>query len=291
MLETLLEPLVTGVANGAIYGLLAVGIVLVYKGSRVLNFAQGEFGTFALYIAWFFIERQGWPWLAGAGVAVLAVVAIGLTFERVVIRPMGDAPPLSFAVATIGLLFLLAAVEFKVWGPSPQVLDPLVTGRGVELAGFVVTPHHLIAIFGVAAIALGLAAFFRLSRFGLGVLAVAEDRRTARLMGVRAARVSVFVWGAAAAIGAIAALVVEPIIGTFAPFFMTLLFLRGLAAALIGGLASLTGAFVGGVVVGVLESVVRRNLIGVGGVTEIMLLAIILLVLLVRPQGILRRAV
>ncbi|MGH2740506.1 MAG: branched-chain amino acid ABC transporter permease [Actinomycetota bacterium] len=288
----MVESLVIGIANGAIYGLLAVGIVLVYKGSRVLNFAQGEFGTLGLYLAWVLITKQGWPWLAGAVVAVAVVVLVGLAFERVVIRTMGDASPLSFAVATIGLLFLIAAVEFKVWGSSPQVLGPPITARGVELGGFVVTPQYLIAIFGVAVLALGLAAFFRYTKFGLGILAVAEDRRTARLMGIPLSKVQLFVWGAAAGLGAVAALIIEPAIGAFHPFFVTLLFLRGLAAALIGGLTSLTGAFVGGAVLGILESFVRKQFLGTAGVSEVMLLAVILMVLLLRPQGILaRRAV
>lgn len=285
----MLESIVIGVSNGAIYGLLAVGLVLVYKGSRVLNFAQGELGTMALYVAWVLIDGRGWPWLAGAAVAIASIALLGLAFELIVIRPMGDAPPSSLAVATIGLLFLLGSLELKIWGVTPKVLEGPVSGQGIEISSFFVTPAYLVALSSVVAIATLLAIFFRRSKFGLAVLGAAQDRSTARLMGIPLFRVSAFVWGTAGAIAAVAALTVEPAVGAFHPFFMTLLFLRGLAAALIGGLTSLPGAFVGGVAIGIFESFVRRQWLGIPGVSEAMLLLLILAVLLIRPQGLLAR--
>lgn len=285
------ETLVAGITNGGIYGLLAVGIVLVYKGSRVLNFAQGELGTFSLFVAWALVEERSWPWWAGALVAVLACAAIGLSFERFVVRRMGEESRLSVTVATVGLLLLLVAVELKVWGTSPKVLRAPIAGVGPEVFGFFVSPARMLALASTIVIGVGLAAFLRRTDFGLGVLAAAHDQVAVRLLGISAARVAAFTWGTAAVLGAIAALLVEPSIGAFAPGFMTVLFVRGLAAALLGGIDNLVGAFVGGVTLGVLEAAVGRAFVAstFPGIQSVLVFVVIIGVLLVRPQGLLGR--
>jgi branched-chain amino acid transport system permease protein len=286
------ETLVSGLSNGGIYGLLAVGIVLVYKGSRALNFAQAELGTFALFVAWWVVERHGQPWLVGALAAVAAVAAIGFVFERVVVRRMGDASRLSVTVATVGLLILLLGLEVKIWGPSPKILSAPIGGLGPDVLGFYFSPTRMLALTATLAIGLSLAAFLRGTDFGLGVLAASQDPAATRLVGVPLARVSAFTWTVAGVIAAIAALLVEPTIGVFAPGLMTTLFVRGLAAALIGGLTSLPGAFVGGIAVGVGEAVVGHQFVQstFPGIQTIAIMGIIVAVLLVRPQGVLARA-
>lgn len=282
------QALVSGLANGGIYGLLAVGLVLVYKGSRVLNFAQGELGTFALFVGWGLIADWGWPWLAGAAVAVGSCALIGLGFERFVVRRMGDESRLSVTVATVGLLLLLIALELKLWGTSPKVLGPPISGLGPKVAGYYVSPTQMLAVAATLVIGVGLAAFLQRTDFGLGVLAAAHDPVAVRLVGVRAGRITAFTWGTAGAIGAVAALLVEPTIGAFAPGFMTVLFVRALAAALLGGVNSLVGAFVGGLSVGVIEAVVGRQFVQstFPGVQSVVVFLIIIGVLLFRPQGI-----
>src|ERR671923_835259 len=128
--------LVAGAVNGAIYGLIAVGIVLVYKGTRVLNFAQGEIGGFSLFIAWLVIERAGQPWIVGALAAVATGGLIGLVFERIVVRTMGEATRLAITVATIGLLLLLIGIETRFWGARPAEVPPPIDGLGPEILGF-----------------------------------------------------------------------------------------------------------------------------------------------------------
>ncbi len=283
------QAIVSGLANGGIYALLAVGIVLVYKGSRVLNFAQGEMGTFGLFIAWWVIDELQAPWALAALAAIVCVTLIGITFERVVVRSMGEASRLSVAVATIGLLLLLFALELKIFGPSPQVLDPPITGLGPQILGFFVSPTQMLALAGAAAIGIGLALFLKKTDFGLGVLAASQDPSATRLVGVSVGKVSMFTWGTAAAVSAIAALLIEPTIGVFAAGFMTGLFVRGLAAALLGGLNSLPGAFVGGLAVGVIEAVVGHLVVRstFPGLQSVAVMLVIIGVLLFRPQGIL----
>lgn len=282
------QAFVSGLANGGIYGLLAVGIVLVYKGTRVLNFAQGELGTFALFITWTFVERLGQPWIVGAVAATAAVGLIGAGFERLVVRRMEDATRLAIAVATAGLLLLLIALELKLWGPSPKALDSPLEG-GFELAGFFLTPIHLLALGATITIGLALALFLTRTDFGLGVLAASQDPAAARLMGVPLGKVSAFTWITAGVVGSIAALLVQPTIGAFTFGFMTLLFIRGLAAALLGGLTSLPGAFIGGLLIGVVEAVVGQQFVQstFPGIKEVTMMIVILAILLIRPQGLL----
>jgi branched-chain amino acid transport system permease protein len=290
--------LVIGVVQGGIYGLLALGLVLVYKGSRVLNFAQAEIGTVSLFLAYWLITEHHLPWIAGAACALLLGAGIAMGFERLIVRPMGSAPRLSVAVATIGLLTFLLSLELLNFGPSPRVLPPPVDGLGVQVADIFISPTRLISLAAVAVIGVGLAAFLRFTDFGLGVLAAAEDATAVRLVGVRLSRVSAFTWGVSGALSALAALLIAPALGVFTPGVIGApLFVAALAGALLGGMTSLPGAFVGGIAIGLIEAitkyvVISRNVSSsVPGAEEIAIFAVILLVLLLRPQGILGRRV
>lgn len=282
---------VLGLIAGGIYALFAVGVVLVYRGTGSLNFALGEVGTFSAYVAWKIITEWDLPWLLGAAAAVATGAVIGIVFERLVVRPMVDANRLSVAVGTVGLLLFLIAFEFKVFTGSPRPLAGPITGTGIEMFGVFVSPTQILALIVAAAIGLGLGAFLKRTDFGLGVLAASQDASATRLVGVPLARVTSFVWGTAGAVSAVAALLIVPTIGDVTPGFASRLFVFGLAAAIVGGLTSLQGAFVGGVVVGLWEEIAKRTLsdTGVFGVETVAVVALILAVLLLRPQGLLSR--
>lgn len=281
--------LVDGVFVGTIYGLFAVGLVLVHNGSRVINFAQAELGTLALYLTWTFTDGRDTPRLAGAILAIVIVGALGFAFERTVINPLREAPRITVAVATVGFSLFLVAVELLFWGASPRNMQPPFAG-GVEVLGYIAGPLDWISLAALALLSFGLAMFLRRTDFGLGVLASAQDPTAARLVGVRFADVSVFTWVLAAVLGAVAALLVQPKLGGFGVGFMTNnFFVPALAAALVGGLSSLRGAFVGGIVVGIINSTSQHVFAtsGIPGIQVLTLFLVILLVLLVRPQGIL----
>lgn len=283
--------LVSGIVVGGIYGLLALGIVLVYKGARVLNFAEAELGTFALYVTWWGVAEQGWPWALAGVLGLAAVAAISFGFERLVVARMVEASRLAVAVATLGLMLLLLAVELKVWGSGPKFLAPPIAGQGWRIAGVFVSPVQVLALVVAAGIGFGLTAFLRRTDFGLGVLAAAQDPVAVRLMGVPFAALSAFTWVVAGMLGGIAALLIEPSIGAFAPGFMLPLFVPALAAALIGGLDSLSGAFLGGIALGLVDQLVRWRFVTsvVPGIAELAVFALILLILLFRPQGLIAR--
>lgn len=284
--------LVIGLVTGGIYGLLALGIVLVYRGSRVLNFAQGEIGTLALYVSWKISVDKGKPFWLGALAAVLAAVGVGLLFERLVVRRMVDGSRLSVAVGTVGLLLFLIAVEFQAFGPGPRPPAKPISGKGVSLAGVNVSPTQMLALVVVAALGGGLALLLRRTDFGLGVLAAADDPVAVRLVGVRLAHVSAFTWGVGAALSAVAALLIAPTVGVFTPGFASEMFVKALAAALVGGLVSLPGAFVGGLVVGLIEAGALKVFAdsSLPGINILSVFVLIVAVLLFRPQGIFGRA-
>lgn len=287
------QNLVLALVYGGIYGLLAVGIVLVYRGSRVLNFAQGEVGTLGLFMAWFLTTKHHLPWLVGAAGAVIVAAAVGLGFERFIVRRMVDAGRLAVAVATVGLLLFLLAVEFRGYGASPYAVPGPIGGTGFRLAGVVVSPTQVIALLVTGAVAVSLNVVLRRTDFGLGVLAAADDPTAVRLVGIRLSRVSAFTWGAGAAISALAVLLIEPTVGVFAPGFASELFVKGLAAALVGGLSSLEGAFLGGLVVGFVEIEVKSVTLGsrFPGIPTLAIFGLIILMLLARPRGLLGSAV
>lgn len=287
------QVLVIGLVEGTLFGLLAVGITLIHRGTGSINFALGEIGTFGLYVAWWLDVDRGLPWVVGAAGAVAGSVALSLAFERWVVRPMKVRNPLAISVATVGLLTALLSFEFQQFGESPREVPVPMHGLGIRIAGVNVSPTQLLSVVVVATIAIGLAQFLRRTDFGLGVLAAAQDPDATRLVGVPLRRVTAFVWAAGGAVAALAALFVAPTVGVLTPGFASShLFVVALIAAVVGGLSSLPGAFVGGLALGVLKSGVLRvfSESSLPGKEYIVYLAIGVGMLLFRPNGILGSA-
>ena len=281
------QVLVLGVIAGGIYALFAVSTVLVFRGSRVLNFAQGEVGTLGLFLAAWLINDNGLPWFVGALAAIVLTTAIGVAFERFVVRRMGDAPRVSVAVATVGLLLFILSSELVRVGASPKTITGPLSGGGTEIAGVMVSPTQILSLVVALGIGVGLAVLLRRTDFGLGVLAAAQDTAAARLVGVPVNRVSAFVWGAGAGLTTVGCLLLAPGLGAFAPGAFSRLFLFGLAAAIVGGLTSLPGAFAGGMVVGIVEAGAGRIFddVSLPGVKTLAVFVLLLVALIVRPNG------
>ncbi|MEO6205742.1 MAG: branched-chain amino acid ABC transporter permease [Mycobacteriales bacterium] len=279
------QVVVLGLIAGGIYALFAVGIVLVYRGSGVLNFAQGEIGTAALLTAYVVVNDLGAPWAVGALVAVVVAAVLGGGFEFLVVRRMISADPVSTAVATVGFALALVSLEIIYVGDSGKVLDNPFNS-GTEIFGVVVYPHQIAVIVIAIALGFGLQRVLRRTDFGLGILAAAQDPDAVRLVGVPLSRVSLVVWGLGGALSGLAALLAEPTIGLITPGFASEFFVFGLAAAVIGGLDSLPGAVMGALGLGLAEAVEARYLsFGVPGERYLLLLAAVLIALLSRAFG------
>ncbi len=284
--------LVNGVIVGAMYGLFALSIVLVHRGTKVINFAAPGLGSFGLHIAYTLAAEQQVNWLASAIVGVLVSAGIALLFERFVVRRMTDATTLSISVATIGLMLVLLSIELFVWTGAGNRMPHPLGGDGATIAGVVVTPTKMLSIAAAVILGVGLTQFLRRTDFGLGVQAAAMDRDAVRLVGVRLHEVNAFVWSVGAMIAVIAALLVMPTIGAFAPGTVTsVFFIPALAAALIGGIDDLGGAFLGGLVVGVATELSTKVFLGsdFSGSQHVTVFISIVLVLLFAPKGVVQR--
>jgi branched-chain amino acid transport system permease protein len=277
------QVVVLGLIAGGIYAIFAVGIVLLYRGTGVLNFAGGELGTAGLFVASFLVTDHGAPWIVGAICAVLFVALVAAAFEFLLVRRSVDADPVATSILTVGLALTLFATEMFFYGQTPEKLRAPIAG-GVELFNFVVGWHSVIALALALALGLGLQALLRRTDFGLGVLAAAQDPAAVRLVGVPLSKVRLSVWVGSGALAAVAALLVEPTVTNFTPGFASTLYLDALAAAVLGRLTSLPGAVAGGVVIGLAEAVCRRyqTEIGIPGVEYVAVLVVLLVALLGR---------
>jgi branched-chain amino acid transport system permease protein len=288
--------IVIGIIQGAVLGLLALGIVLVYKGSRVFNFAQAEFGTVGAFILLWLVDGMlGLPMLVALPIALVLIGAVGFSFERLVVRPLFNAPRVTLLVATAGAALLAIALELQLGGVAIKQIDPIKAGTAFTLFGAPVTYQQLILLSVLGGLAAGLAYFFNRTDLGLAVLATSQEPVATELVGIGTKRMSSFIWTFAAILGGIAGILQAPDT-TFTAGFMTVNFLLfGFTAAVIGGITSLSGAFVGGQLIGITTALsqyfdvtyLKRWGADIPAFHELVLFILLLVVLYVRPQGLL----
>lgn len=280
--------IVNGFFVGLVYGLLAVGLVVVYRGSRIINFAYGETGMLGAFVfseLWVSAHIGLFPALL-LGVAVSAV--LGAATEVVLVRPLRGQPPLAAMVGTLAVAALLLTYASRRYGLYPRFLPPLVGGGGVDIAGMRIQPNQLVILAVAAVVLVGLGALYRYTSFGLRLRATALDPMAAGLVGIDTNRTSVATWALAGGLAGLSGILIAPSVA-FSVFFMTSLLLRSVAAALVGGLTSIGGAVVAGITLGVAEGVIGYT-VPINGIIEVALAAFVIGLLLVRPSGLVRSA-
>ena len=279
-MEALAHQILAGLATGGIYASLALALVMIYQATHLVNFAQGEMAMFTTYLAWSLVNAGVPYWAAFVATVGLAFV-LGVTIERIVIRPVEGAPVLAVVVVFIALLVILNSVTGWVYTytiksfPSPFPKE-LALGRFMS-------PHEVGAIGVTFLVLAALYAFFRFTPLGLAMRAAAQNPESSRLVGIRVGWMLALGWGLAAAVGAVTGMMVAPIV-YLDPNMMGGVLLYAFAAALVGGIDSPGGAVLGGFLVGVLENVLGAFVIG----NELKLsvaLVLIIGVLLVKPSG------
>src|SRR5437870_6788682 len=288
------QALVIGVITGAGYGLVALGLVLIYKSSGVFNFAQGEFGTVAVCTPYRVHDRIGVPLVRAVAIGLAAAVAMALATERVVIRPLFDAPRVTLLVATAGVALLAISLELWLGEARLRFIQPAL-GRlnRVSLFGVQVSDQRLLVLAALLMLAVLLGLFFSRTNLGLAILGVSQEPVATELMGVSVRRLSSFIWGLAGLLAGIAGMLTAPVAGSFGPGFLTFnSLIPGFTAAVLGGMTSLPGAFVGGVVVGVAQSlaVSAPAFHGIPGAGSVMVFVLLVAVLTVRPHGLMGKA-
>lgn len=276
--------IINGLLSGSAYALIAVGFVMIYKGSRIFNLAHGEIGGLGLYIAWD-LEHRGVPILLAFIVGIAFATLAAIIIERILVRRLVDKTPLAAVACTLGVAFLFAYAEVLHYGANVKTFPPPFGTSSFHLGGATVTVSRLMSLVFAAAVALGLAAFLKGTKFGLEVTAAVSDKTLARLSGIRVDRTRMFVWALGGATSGMAAMMIASSNGTFSPLSTTLVLIRALVAALLGGLTSITGAFVGGIAIGLVEAEVSAHATS-SGAPELAIFIVLLVALLARPQGI-----
>ncbi len=279
-MEALAHQILAGLATGGIYASLALALVMIYQATHLVNFAQGEMAMFSTYIAWSLINA-GMPYWPAFLLTVVISFFLGIIIERVVIRPVENAPVLGVVTVFIALLVILNSVTGWIY---TYTIKSFPSPFPKEMAlGKYMSPHELGAIGITLLVLAALYAFFRFTPLGLAMRAAAQNPVSSRLVGIRVGWMLALGWGLAAAVGAVAGMMVAPIV-YLDPNMMGGILLYAFAAALVGGIDSPMGAVIGGFVVGVLENVLGAFVIG----NELKLsvaLVLIIGVLLFKPSG------
>ena len=279
-MDQLIHQILSGLATGGIYASVALALVMIYQATHLVNFAQGEMAMFATYLAWALIQA-GVPYWGAFAITVLSAFVGGIAIERIVIRPVENAPILAVVIVFIALLVIFNSLAGWIFTytikpfPSPFPAQPLFGNSYVsshELGSMAITLVVLLLLF----------VFFRYTPLGLAMRAAAQNPESSRLVGIRVGWMLALGWGLAAAVGAIAGMMVAPTV-FLEPNMMGGILLYAFAGALLGGIDSPGGAVLGGFIVGVLE-----NVVGAYVGTELKLtvaLIVIVGVLVVRPSG------
>jgi branched-chain amino acid transport system permease protein len=272
--------LVSGLASGAVYGLMGLGLVIIYRATDVVNFALASLATIGLYAALTLYDR-GLPLILAAGAAIVVTAAVGLAARETVIRPLAHGELLSALVMTMAVSLIAESVISTIWGDQPQLFPSLVDGS-VSFGDAAIPTQSLLTI-GVAAVAMALVAYlFGRTTIGSAMRAVAESADTAQILGLGSQRIARVAWALGLGLGALAAILYAPRAGLLPTVLSAPLF-RAFAGIFLGGLTSMYGAVIGGLTVGVLDNLAASYVSA--GYRDTFVFSFTIVVLLIRPQG------
>lgn len=281
--------LINGLALGAVYALVALGLVIVFKGSGVINFAHGAFFTLAAFLGYSLINLP-LPYLIALFAAIMLTMVAGVIIERVAYRPLiKNRNPLIFKAASVACAFILVGMLRAIYGQKGDFLSyPPITEHPALALGNVIVPTQQIFILVSAALALLVfGGFFRFTRFGRIMQAVAEDTEASKIVGINVSRVFLWIWGAGAMLGGVSGVLMAPVTMIYPDMGLSIL-IKSFAAAALGGFDHLGGVVLGGLILGILE-VCLGFYVG-SKYQEVVGFALILSVLICRPQGLLGSA-
>ena len=288
-MDIFIQQVVSGLATGGIYASLALALVMIYQATDVVNFAQGSMAMFSTYLCWSLLQAGLPYWVAFVATLVIAFAG-GILIERVVMRPVENAPILSIVIVTIGLLVILVSVAGWIYSYIQKPFPSPFPNKPIKIGQIVFGAHDLGAIGITLVLLLLLFLFFRYTTLGLAMRAAAQNPTSSRLCGIRVGWMLALGWGLAATFGAVAGMMVAPVV-FLDPNMMGGIQIYAFAAATVGGFTSPLGAVVGGLLVGVTENLVGTYVSFIG--TELKLtvaLAMIIIVLLIKPSGLFGRS-
>jgi branched-chain amino acid transport system permease protein len=278
-----LQQVISGAAVGLVYALVALGFVMIHKSTQVFNFAQGELMMLGAFCAYTFIVLFGLPFWLGSILAILSVALFGAVLDRVLLRRMVGNKPFTIFMLTVGIGFCIRAMVMLVppWGTDTYSLPSPLQGKVFSFGGLIVSADHVAILLTASVIAAALYVFFQFTRLGLAMRAISQNPLAASYLGVRVDTLFSIVWALSAAAAALAGVMLAPI--SFVHADMGQIGLKAIPAAVLGGFDSLPGAIVGGLVIGIVESL--AGFYCPEGVKDVAAYVVLLVVLAVKPRG------
>ena len=277
----LLQVLITGLGQGCLYGLIALGFVLIYKATEIVNFAQGELLMMGAFFGVTYIGILGLPYWLGLLLTIISMAVFGYLLDKLIIRSMIGESQFSVIILTISIGFILRSVAGAFWGNDILSLETPYSGKMADIAGLVIAQDYLVVIAGTIILSLALFLFFRFSSLGVAMQASSQNQLAAYYMGIPVKRVFSLIWAVSAMVASVAGVLMAPI--SLVSPSMGFIGIKAFAAAVIGGFGSLPGALLGGLIIGGTEQLAGTYL--PLGFQEITAYLIMFLVLTIRPQG------
>jgi branched-chain amino acid transport system permease protein len=279
----ILQVLIGGIAQGCIYGLIALGFVLIYKASEAVSFAQGDLMMMGAFIGLIALTVLGWPYYVAVPATIAAMAAFGMLSERLIIRPILGQPTFSIVMLTIGFGYVVRGLVTMIpgIGTETHTLPVPYKDEIVRLGEVVLAVEQLVVIAATAVLCGLLYLMFSRSKVGIAMQAASQNQLAAYYMGIPVKRLNTWIWGLAAAVAAVAGLLLAPI--TFVHANLGFIGLKAFPAAVVGGFGSLPGAIVGGLIIGVVEALAGFYL--PEGFKDVAAYVVVLVMLMVKPNG------
>jgi branched-chain amino acid transport system permease protein len=278
----LAQQIVSGLATGSLYALTAIGIVLIFRNTRTINLAQGDFSMIGAFVALVVLDRFKGNLLVGTLVAIVAVTLLAIAVERLIMRPIEQADWLTLFTATLGVFYVLHGVAGWIWGRDTKSFPALFSSAPISLGGTLISQAHLFNMAVAAAVGGALYLFFRFTKPGIAMRAITEDPVAAQLMGIPVRFIVLLTWAVGGVLAAISGILLAPLVYVSTQMMDSVL-VKGYVGAVFGGLYSLPGAVVGSLIIGVAENLAGGYLGAQYKVTIAFVL--IVLVLALKPRG------
>ena len=283
--------LINGISLGSVYAIIELGYTMVYGIAKMLNFAHGDVIMIGSYVVFVTVSTMGLPPMAGVLLAVAVCTLLGMTIERIAYKPLRGASPLAVLITAIGVSYLLQNVALLIFGADTKSFTSVVTLPAIKLAGgeMTITGETIVTILSCIVIMIGLTAFINKSKAGQAMLAVSEDRGAATLMGINVNGTIALTFAIGSALAAIAGVLLCSAYPSLTPYTGSMPGIKAFVAAVFGGIGSIPGAFIGGILLGVIEILSKAYISS--QMSDAIVFSVLIIVLLVKPTGILGKKI
>ena len=283
--------LINGISLGSVYAIIALGYTMVYGIAKMLNFAHGDVIMIGSYVVFVTVSTMGLPPMAGVLLAVAVCTLLGMTIERIAYKPLRGASPLAVLITAIGVSYLLQNVALLIFGADTKSFTSVVTLPAIKLAGgeMTITGETIVTILSCIVIMIGLTAFINKSKAGQAMLAVSEDRGAATLMGINVNGTIALTFAIGSALAAVAGVLLCSAYPSLTPYTGAMPGIKAFVAAVFGGIGSIPGAFIGGILLGVIEIFGKAYISS--QMADAIVFAVLIIVLLVKPTGLLGKKI